>query len=985
MASNQRGLEKRQRNRDKSTTDPSPKRVRLQNPNGTENAENSLSQFVSDHAPLEVSVAKFAECRARELKAMTEAVEKVGGNKLSFQRLPKHMRRRAMSHNIRRIPRRLRQRAQIELEKREKKGASKRPSRRFRRRPSNLLSEYQRRQRRNMWLETHIWHAKRFKMTTAWGYRLPVHPSDKSLRACYRASTHHCLLQDISYECCIQVRGPGSDILDMLSHLTSKDTGLTFGAKVSDSGRRWGKVTMYTCDSYPQGAMAPITFLWQPPRQQQSNGGAREGGQEEEVRTLWMWTHSASYVDVWNQLTKACILHSGASGDARGTSESSDLPVSQPGGGTGSTTTKSESPAHGGTRIQIGRLHLHSLKDQLVKFRLSGPASNLILSEVLKPAVVRSEKTYGAGSEGCEEVGSVPWWVKYYGGEGKEEEFSAQVSSWEGVIKCQSPGELPPQAVVALTVRDPRILLPSVRTKAVADKADSAAQVMTWDLLPPQTSMSPLMDEAVREEVTQTKLTEQEMNRRRSELLVSGSILQLGDEESRIPVLLLQRPGSQPSFNTETTAGRCGVGSGWDLVAPKTWAMAFWTALVYRGARVGGLREARSLAVRSFQLHFPHDFPDSASCHELQQESRSLSVDEYVRHPPAKRVNYQRLGVPAPFHSPWAQLVAEWQERVQDILNPVGESGGEHKLHSTMKEADIGSESAPVTEKKLGDGEVGERSTSDAGDSERECSGYPEPYVLRCRLLLRALQEVIANTKSQPGGGRGQKTGSTRLSTIMGQPSKKALLEKHLSSLVPFAVSCQSRGVPVEHAMICLPTTSDLEQLAKDPKFPGPTETLHSYSKTERRVKTVKKKKKEKSCVGVSPAGPKEDTNKVTKGGDRECKENTDKVTKEGGGEKAAGSKASKGSLNPRQQREKEEMMKEPPRLVEAVTDRPIIGFLTNGDFDLGQGHGAGVGLCCLGGVLAVLRGSMLNKPLLVLVRNPTSRQYRFATLSLLS
>ena len=88
----------------------------------------------------------------------------------------------------------------FQLERREKKGKSKCPSRRHRRRPSNLLSEYQRRQRNNAWLETHIWHAKRFKMTTAWGYRLPLHPSDKSLRACYRATTYHCLLQ-VGTEC----------------------------------------------------------------------------------------------------------------------------------------------------------------------------------------------------------------------------------------------------------------------------------------------------------------------------------------------------------------------------------------------------------------------------------------------------------------------------------------------------------------------------------------------------------------------------------------------------------------------------------------------------------------------------------------------------------------------------------------------------------------------------------------------------------------
>lgn len=62
-----------------------------------------------------MSVLKFAQCRARELEALSQAAEHVGGTKLSFQRLPRHMRRRAMSHNIRRIPCRLRLKAQAEV------------------------------------------------------------------------------------------------------------------------------------------------------------------------------------------------------------------------------------------------------------------------------------------------------------------------------------------------------------------------------------------------------------------------------------------------------------------------------------------------------------------------------------------------------------------------------------------------------------------------------------------------------------------------------------------------------------------------------------------------------------------------------------------------------------------------------------------------------------------------------------------------------
>jgi len=71
--------------------------------------------------------------------------------------------------------------------------ASKRPSRRHRRRPRNLLQDYERRKRKHAWLETHIWHAKRFHMAEIWGYKVPLHPNDRGVRAAYRDSVNKCL------------------------------------------------------------------------------------------------------------------------------------------------------------------------------------------------------------------------------------------------------------------------------------------------------------------------------------------------------------------------------------------------------------------------------------------------------------------------------------------------------------------------------------------------------------------------------------------------------------------------------------------------------------------------------------------------------------------------------------------------------------------------------------------------------------------------
>lgn len=64
-----------------------------------------------------------------------------------------------------------------------------------RKRPKQLLLEYNRRQNDKFWLETHIWHAKRFRMVTKWGYKLADQSYEKTFRASYRAMKSHCLLQ----------------------------------------------------------------------------------------------------------------------------------------------------------------------------------------------------------------------------------------------------------------------------------------------------------------------------------------------------------------------------------------------------------------------------------------------------------------------------------------------------------------------------------------------------------------------------------------------------------------------------------------------------------------------------------------------------------------------------------------------------------------------------------------------------------------------
>eukprot|EP01126_Amoeba_proteus_P013096 TRINITY_DN15475_c0_g1_i2.p1 TRINITY_DN15475_c0_g1~~TRINITY_DN15475_c0_g1_i2.p1 ORF type:complete len:165 (-),score=45.17 TRINITY_DN15475_c0_g1_i2:95-589(-) len=152
-----------------------------------ENTDKTIS-LLSPVIPLEeervVSVSKLFSARAREIKQLHDDVKNSGRNKRAFQLLPRHLRRRTMSHNPYRIPsRKLREKALREIASAgnvpQKK---KRKYRKQKRRCNRLLRDYGKRQLDKKWLETHVWHAKRFHMFNLWGYRIARTACNKGKR-----------------------------------------------------------------------------------------------------------------------------------------------------------------------------------------------------------------------------------------------------------------------------------------------------------------------------------------------------------------------------------------------------------------------------------------------------------------------------------------------------------------------------------------------------------------------------------------------------------------------------------------------------------------------------------------------------------------------------------------------------------------------------------------------------------------------------------
>lgn len=772
--------------------------------------ENILSK-----APKAIDVIEYAKCRAAELQLLDEATKKRKVSQAVNGLMSISMRRRAMSHNVKRMPRRVREMVTIKANK------HKKPSRKHRRRPKNLLQEYIRRQKSKIWLETHIWHAKRFKMAEKWGYKIPYQPTNKSARASYRATQHHCQMIDVSYLCCIELLGKEENILNGVAPLCNSETGPTIGAKMYLEGTREGNCVLYKQNQYPQRPICPATFLWRPK------------SESEPLRQVWIWCHPASFEEVWIELEKclalsekcevqdisvelscsiegiekgqtmadianSSVLNNNSKKDkVSAITEEGHKPMKQEDTNDGAKETKDKpkkeknkiqkSPGKASEekfvkvinrKSQIGKVFMTSLKDRLVRHRFIGPESQQILTQTLHVADIMfnsKESTY--------------WWKEYYEDKKHSLDFNQQREFWDGVAQCQSAGELSPHAVIGLTVRDPRVIRARKRNEnpeTVSDPPESMVfeNVEAIKLMVSQdVSNSPIWDEEIRKTVTSTKKSDFEINQLKSEHLVPGSELMLGEEESRIPVLIIQNPGTNSSAHKHSH-----YGNGWDLIMPAGWSMAFWVASIYHGARAGGLRELQCLANEQQIEHFPEDYPDTSAGKEEEARVKIEKEAEHSRRPPAKRPNFTKLGVANPFSLAWDQLV---------------------------------------------------------NSDKQELSGF---HVLRDRKYLNTLRKVVNTPLGQ------KKKCSKICNSIELLAPHQDLLSRHQQSLVSVKISMNSKGCPEEMGTISIPTKEDVRKMKADKYFVGPLRSQQPDPELEHKKEKKKKAKLlKKSVLNLQP------------------------------------------------------------------------------------------------------------------------------------
>lgn len=157
--------------------------------------------------PDELSLVKMIESRYSEINQLIGEM-KAKSPKLVQQKLPLHMRRRAASHNINRLPARARKLLRRKLagkdltsqvKERKRKNCKKHQNRK------KLEISHAIRESKSDRCLLHLWFVKRFKMISLYNLIIPNYNTTKNRRKIYRMSKSGCVHFYLPHIQCIQI------------------------------------------------------------------------------------------------------------------------------------------------------------------------------------------------------------------------------------------------------------------------------------------------------------------------------------------------------------------------------------------------------------------------------------------------------------------------------------------------------------------------------------------------------------------------------------------------------------------------------------------------------------------------------------------------------------------------------------------------------------------------------------------------------------
>ena len=572
----------------------------------------------------ELDVQSFLKSREFEIKALEDGMQKSKGalTTRAFQQVPRDMRRRTASHNVKRVPKRLQRRGAKEMKEdntptvtpsKRKPGSSRgrfraetakrlgilaakkrkekaktgaepqqadgistrlaRPKIRKDRLndPPKPKSKFRKRQIHKTWLPTHMWHAKRARLTDPkkplWRFAVPIKSTEKSYRPTHRAGgARGAVAWDMSYISTIGLEGTSLSLEKVLKALGVTEQGLweKIGEKWRIGKRSWsGWLSRRVKDQCLQ--IGPSTVIW---CASETVDAAADVSKKKPKQRLFIRIHPAAFLETWTEVLRL-------------------------------------------SKLQRPTVHIEDLRFEIGSIDVTGPGSTESLLGILHP---------------------------YYQTDGTQEEHAQTFTSLIGVT---NPSSLPSNALLAFSIMDPRLRYPP-RPVGIPKPMNDEASLALLEMLsawPADISLpSPtLFDRDSR--FNATRLPSQKSLNRRKSSAPPGAYPSTTAADPPIPVLLL----SSRSTSTGASQGT------WTLLAPWKCILPIWYGLMHYplssggNPRFGGLEELRQIHFEHGVPWFPADFPGTCSGFAWENDERQRRRAEWDQRPKGKRVEWESV------------------------------------------------------------------------------------------------------------------------------------------------------------------------------------------------------------------------------------------------------------------------------------------------------------------------------------------------------
>ncbi|KAN0119534.1 ribonuclease-like protein P complex subunit Pop1 [Hyaloscypha variabilis] len=570
----------------------------------------------------DLDVQSFLKAREFEIKALQDGIKKSKGGRTTraFQQVPRDMRRRTASHNVKRVLKRLQRRAAREMKddntptvdpsKRKPRSTRGRVRAETAKRLGLLAakkravkaksggklagietraarpkirkdklneapkpkSKFRKRQIHKTWLPTHMWHAKRARMTEPknplWRFSIPLTSTEKSYRPTHRAAgARGAVAWDMSYMSTIGLEGPATSLEKLL-----KAMGITESWLWEEKGLKWrhGKRTWSGWLSRNVNdksiLIGPSTVFWCSTAHQTGDEPGVEIKKPSPSR-IFVRIHPSAFLETWTEILRL-------------------------------------------SKLQRPAVHIEDLRFEIGSIDITGPGSTEALLGILHP---------------------------YNQLEDSMEEHAKTFRSLAGVT---NPGSLPLNSMLAFSIMDPRLRYPPRPVKK-PDRNNEEANFALLEMLSAwpvdaSTGSPAIFDRDARFKAT--RLPAQKSLNRRKALEPPGDYPAIQATDPPIPIMLL----------TSRTAVSSAQGT-WTLLAPWKCILPIWYGLVHYplstggNPRFGGLQELRQVHFEQDVPWFPVDFPGTLSGFTWEAEERAKRKKEWDKRPKGKRVEWDSL------------------------------------------------------------------------------------------------------------------------------------------------------------------------------------------------------------------------------------------------------------------------------------------------------------------------------------------------------